>query len=392
MSAVLTRTLLACCATTAAIHLASIVLNTLLPFHIVRLGGSKTQIGLLFSVMTVVSMVLRPLVGGWVDRFGVRPVIVPGIVTLAATSLALHLASTPVAIIVLMTGVGLSNGLVSTTTSVLASRAAPEHRGEALNMYYLASSLAIAIAPPLAFGLSRAGGMSLVFVVVTVLAAAMIAIALSLPAGARAPVPGAARGLRMFSPGAIPVSFAMALTTIGHSSLYAFLPLYAISQGHGNVVVWYFTIQSLWLIVCRAGMRGLSDRIGRTRVVIPAMAVQVLGYAVLTLPPTLGVLVVSALFLGTGGALLYPTLAALVVERAPEPERGLALGTLSGSWDLGVVVGSVLIGAVVERASYGAGFAVATGGAILGLVAFLLADRRWARVAVVARPALAPRA
>src|SRR6267378_969074 len=89
--AVFTPVLLACYATTAAVHVASIVLNTLLPFHVVDLGGTKTQVGLLFSVMTIVSMFLRPTVGGWVDRFGARPVIAPGIAALALTSLALQL-------------------------------------------------------------------------------------------------------------------------------------------------------------------------------------------------------------------------------------------------------------------------------------------------------------
>src|SRR5207244_6655797 len=91
---VFTPTLLACYGITAAVHVASIVLNTLLPFHVVDLGGTKTQVGLLFSVMTIVSMFLRPTVGGWVDRFGARPVIAPGIAALALTSLALQLATT----------------------------------------------------------------------------------------------------------------------------------------------------------------------------------------------------------------------------------------------------------------------------------------------------------
>ncbi len=54
------------------------LLNATLPLHVVGLGGSKTQVGLLFATSTTVSMVLRPLVGGWVDRFGARRVMLPG--------------------------------------------------------------------------------------------------------------------------------------------------------------------------------------------------------------------------------------------------------------------------------------------------------------------------
>ncbi|MGH7418294.1 MAG: MFS transporter [Candidatus Rokuibacteriota bacterium] len=77
-------------------------------------------------------------------------------------------------------------------------------------------------------------------------------------------------------------------------------------------------------------------------------------------------------------ALFYPTLLALLVDRTPEAERGSAIGTLSGSFDLGSVVGSMLAGVTVERISYAAGFHVAAGGALLGLVLFVIAERRLA--------------
>src|SRR3989449_9459510 len=82
-SSVLTPALLACYAMSGVIHLASISLNTLLPFHVVALGGSRTQVGLLFSATTVVSMALRPAVGGWVDRFGARRGVLPRLAGLA---------------------------------------------------------------------------------------------------------------------------------------------------------------------------------------------------------------------------------------------------------------------------------------------------------------------
>jgi predicted MFS family arabinose efflux permease len=55
------------------------------------------------------------------------------------------------------------------------------------------------------------------------------------------------------------------------------------------------------------------------------------------------------------------------------------MGTVSGAWDLGIVVGSLVVGLVVERASHGAGFAVAAGLTLVALVAFVLAERARAR-------------
>ena len=81
--------------------------------------------------------------------------------------------------------------------------------------------------------------------------------------------------------------------------------------------------------------------------------------------------------------MLYPTLVALIVDRTAEAERGLAIGTLSASFDVGIVLGSLLIGFTVERTSYAGGFALAGVLALLGLATFLMTER--ARLRIVPR-------
>ena len=385
--AVFTRPLLTCCAITALIHAATYMLMALLPIHLVRLGGTKMQVGMLFSVSTLISMVLRPVVGGWIDRFGVRRVVLPGVLTLAATSLAFHLAATPAAVVALMAGLGVSNGLISTSASVLAAQATvPERRGEALSVYYVATSLGFAVGAPTGFVLFDVGGMRLNFLVVTGAAAVMSGLALSLRAPPRSEGLAAAPGFRLWSRPALPAAGALILTIMGHSSVYGFLPLYAIANGAGRHVGWFFTLFSVWIILCRLVLRRISDRLGRTRVLIPAMGATAAAYLVLTQPPTAASLAVAAVLLATGGSVLYPTLLALVVDRAPAGERGLAVGTLSGAFDLGVVVGSLLLGLVVERISYGAGFAMAATTTVLGLLTFVAMESRRRRPAVLPRP------
>ena len=78
--------------------------------------------------------------------------------------------------------------------------------------------------------------------------------------------------------------------------------------------------------------------------------------------------------------MLYPTLVAFIVDRTAEAERGLAIGTLSASFDVGVVLGSLLIGYTVERTSYAGGFALAGALAFLGLATFLMTERLRPRI------------
>ncbi len=369
-----TPTLAACLGITAGAHVAVYLLNATLPLHLVALGGSKTEVGLLFSTSGVVSMLLRPLVGGWIDRYGFRPVMLPGALVLVATLLVLPLAATPVAFIALMGGIGLGNGLISTGAGVLAAHAsAPTRRGEALGIYYVATSISFSVGPPLGFALYASGGMRRCFLGAAVIGVGIGLLILSLRVAA--PATAAAR-FRWLSRRALPAAATVIAVNVGYSSIYAFLPLYAIASGLDGNLGWFYAVFSACIIVGRLTLSRLSDRIGRTRVIVPAIAVTGLSYVVLALPPRAATLAAGAVLLGAGVAVFYPTLLAQLVDRTAERERGSAIGTLSGSFDLGNVIGSLLVGVTVERVSYAAGFRLAAAGALLGLLLFVLAERR----------------
>lgn len=385
MAALFTPTLVACLAITSAVHIAVYMINTTLPLHMVTLGASKTQVGLLFSVGAGVSMVMRPLVGGWIDRYGFRPVTLPGALVLVATLLVFPLTETPVLVIALMAGLGFGNGLVSTGAGVLAAQTSPPaRRGEALGIYYVATSLAFAVGPPVAFALYDSGGMRRCFLGAAVLGAGIAVLIVSLRAVT--PRAGAEPRFRWLSRRALPAAATLVAVNVGYSSIYAFLPLYAIASGLDGNLGWFYALFSICIIAGRLALSRLSDRIGRARVIVPAISASTLSYLVLALPPRVPTLALAAVLLGAGVALFYPTLLALLVDRTPEAERGSAIGTLSGSFDLGSVVGSALVGIAVERLSYAAGFYVAAGGALFGLALFVVTERRQAGRAVLPRP------
>jgi MFS family permease len=385
-----TRALVAAIAITIAIHVATYLLQAVLPFHASALGATGTQVGFLFSMNAGVAMFLRPAVGGWVDRYGVRVVLLPGVAVLALTSLAFHAAATPAVLIALMAGIGLSNGLVSTAAGVLASQAtAPARRGEALGVYYVATSLATAVAAPGGITLYRWGGIRPAYVLVTALAIALAALTLAMTPRGPLGSPAASARFRFWSRQALGPAGVMVLLTVGWSSIVGFVPLHAVRHGLDGVLPWFFGIYSGWLLLCRILLRRLSDQVGRQRVLVPAMAATALGFLLLAvlMPPTATSLLVVAFLLGTGASLTYPTMVALLVDRTPDRERGLAMGTLSASWDVGVVVGSALVGAVIERASFGTGFGVGAAGAFAAVALFLALERRYARAPAYSRRA-----
>lgn len=364
-------TLLVCVGLTFVLHAGTYLLNTQLPLHLLTLGGSHAHVGWLFGVTTAVGIVLRPQVGGWTDRYGARTVMLPGALALVVTALALSRAASPFAVIALMVGLGIGNALISTTGSIVVANESPaERRGELLSLFYVFSSAGVALGPPIGFALADLGGMRLNFAVViafSLMTAALVLCVRTAPGNA-----AAAGGLGApWSRYAVPASIALIIITTGHATVYAFLPMHADAAGLGSAA-WFFPLMSGFTIACRLFLRRASDRFGRLPVLLPAVLLLACGNAVLALTPSAGSLVAAAALLGSGNSMLYPTLVAMVVDRTPLVERGRAIGTLSGAWDVGVAVGSPLIAFLVQTHGYAAGFFASAATTALGLVALLV--------------------
>jgi predicted MFS family arabinose efflux permease len=261
--------------------------------------------------------------------------------------------------------------------AMLAASGPAEQRARTLGVYYLAAPVSMAVAAPLGLWLFRHVGVGANFALVTMLGLAAAACGRwsprSTPSGRPVPVSGAAL---LWSRGAMPLSIVVAISAMGQSALYAFLPLHVAAHGHDRHLPWFFALYSGGMIVFRIAVSAVADRWGRSRILVPALGCLAVGFGVLIAPPTPARLALAAVVLAAGSSALYPMLVALVVDRVPDRERGVAMGTVSGGWDLGAFAGALLIGTVVEHSSHGVGFATATAFLVIALGAFLLVERR----------------
>jgi predicted MFS family arabinose efflux permease len=292
-------------------------------------------------------------------------------------SLGFQAATAPAVLIAVMACFGVGYGLATMAAAVLAASGPAERRAGALSVYYLAAPVSMVVAAPLGLWLFRHVGVGANFTMVTILglAAAACGLGSSRSAVDHRPAPG--RGSSpLWSRGAVPLSIVLAVAAMGQSALYAFLPLHVTSHGHERHLPWFFGVYAGGMIVFRVAVSAIANRWGRSQILIPALGCLAAGFGVLVPPPTPAHLAVAAALLAAGSSALYPLLIALVVDRVPDPERGVAMGTVSGAWDLGVFAGSLLIAAVVEHSSHGAGFATAAALIVIALGALLLVEHR----------------
>ena len=105
-----------------------------------------------------------------------------------------------------------------------------------------------------------------------------------------------------------------------------------------------------------------SDRIGRKPLIVAGMMVQAAALVVLVSSDgKVAVAAISAVGLGVGTALVYPTLIAAISDRVSPVARAPMVGVYRFWRDTGYWVGALLTGLVADALGYGAAIAVVAG-------------------------------
>jgi len=160
---------------------------------------------------------------------------------------------------------------------------------------------------------------------------------------------------------------------------WAILPLFFASRGLGVETI--ALLAAVYPLAWGGGQVGagwLSDRLGRTPLIVSGMALQALAIATVAAGDAVGVWLAGAIALGAGTALAYPTLLAAVGDAVHPHERASALGVYRFWRDTGAAAGALLAGAAADALGFrGAILLVAAVTGASGVVAFrLLALRR----------------
>ena len=96
----------------------------------------------------------------------------------------------------------------------------------------------------------------------------------------------------------------------------------------------------------------LTDRLGERRVFVTGVAGFGVGSALCAAAPTVEILIVARALQGVAGALLTPAALAIIVAVFPKDERGAAIGSWTAWGGIGILIGPLLGGQIVDVASW----------------------------------------
>ena len=132
--------------------------NTVTPLYAENLGFSAASIGLLTTVATVASLVLRPFLGGWLDRYGRKWIAIIGTALFSLATFWNGYAAAMAMLIVVKAFQGLGFSAHTTAVNTMATDVLPEKRmSEGIGYMGLTGSLSLAVAPAIALGMIGGG-------------------------------------------------------------------------------------------------------------------------------------------------------------------------------------------------------------------------------------------
>ena len=131
------------------------------------------------------------------------------------------------------------------------------------------------------------------------------------------------------------------------------LPVIRVDLGTGlEGLEWTVNAYTLTFAVLLLTGAALGDRFGRRRVFAIGLVIFTAASAMAALSPNIDTLIAARAVQGVGGAIVTPLSLTLLADAVPRERRGLAFGIWGALSGLGVALGPVIGGAVVDSASW----------------------------------------
>lgn len=367
---VLTRQFIFLCLTNFFFFVTLYSFLVTLPVYSVVLGGGEGQAGFVTAAMTLTAFLALPHLGRRADRFGRTPLLHLGPAVLLGEALVLpHVSWFP-----LMVAIGVACGValafVQTGATTLVADLAPIHRrGEAIGIFGTFTTMAVALSPAVSTFVMRSSGFPALFAMSAVLASITLVLSFLVKEPPRR-VEASASSPWLNPRALLPASCIFAIT-LTYGALISFLPGRAPRMGLENVGL-FFTVFAISSLLVRALAGSFSDRLGRVPVILPALFL--VAAAMLLLGQSHGpAMVLGMAFLyGLGYGSAHPTIMALAVDRAGPGERASAVAAFNAAYSLGMAVGSLAMGLLLEMTSFALMAAVAGAAPLLALVTLYL--------------------
>jgi DHA1 family multidrug resistance protein-like MFS transporter len=351
-----------------------------IPYYAGNLGLNIYDTGLIVSIYSYVNAICIIPAGIISDRWGRRTFMITGLVISTIAPFLYPLAQDAAALYVIRILHGLGSALFMPTALALVTDITGEgEHGKAMGWYTASSQLGL-MAGPIAggFTLEHFGFEAAFYTCSLMPLLALIFISTRMHALPHLPLhresPGTHPWIWLSGRGAIISLIALIMIAVGSSSVSTFIPLYVkqfgISESGAGLIITSCYISSAALRIPSGAM---SDKFGNAPMVLTGMVLCAVGIALI--PEFHGLLELSLVVLvfGLGMGFAMPAALSWLAQISPPHKRGFAMGLGSAAFQVGLALGSTILGMITHNNGFtfmylSAGVAIGTAALAILLV------------------------
>jgi len=350
----------------------------LLPLFIKRLGGDEATIGFIMGSFGVTSLGSLPFVSFLIDRYGRRKFMLFGgsVMFLASLGYVFVNSLSPLLFLFrLLQGMGFAFFFTSAGTA--ASDFVPQsRRAQGLGIFGAFTIASYALGPTLGEAVIEALGFRPFFVYASLFSLiALLLVSFSSDADFKHSKDPSGLGFfrTVFSKRyAVPLLTNLILAG-GFGSVLNFLS--AFLKTRGLDVFYFFIVYTVTVSLVRVFGGGISDLLGRKKIASPSLLFFSLSIAAMAFVDSVYKLLAVSFLFSVSYGMLYPTLSALVIDRAKPDERGKAMGGFNACFSMGTNILTFGFGLIAKTLGFEGMYLIAGLFVFLGFLLFTFCER-----------------
>ncbi|WP_111885573.1 MFS transporter [Acinetobacter sp. CFCC 11171] len=332
-------------------------LLTILPIYIMKeLGGSIQQAGMALTLFLVSSIAIRPFSGMIIERFGkANSVRISGFIFVVFALSYLWIDSMW-SLLVIRFLHGFWFSILTTVNVPIVNDYIPDHRkGEGMGYFVMSTNLGVVIGPFLALSMIQFSSFSTLFAVLALLVVVgyiftwlvQIQEHVQHKSSDQASQSAAIQWRDVIETRVLAISFVALLTAFAYSSVMSFITAYAELKHLLAYTSIFFIVFAVSMLLVRPWVGKVYDRKGPSAVIYPSFICFAIGLVVVSFLTNQWVLWISAVFMGIGYGSVFPCLQTVAIQTVEKARIGHAISTFFALFDIGLAVGSVIMGVLI---------------------------------------------
>ena len=355
----------------------------ILPIYCQQIGITGSKIGIVLTAMSVTTVLFRPFAGYILDNFNRYHVYMLFLALFCLPFLGFVAFPIYGALVAIRLYMGVVYSVCGSATTTLAGDVLPQNKvGQGVNRFALTISLGMAAGPFIGIQVQNHMSSKASFIVLFVLTV----LALICVSFCRIKYPKVKRKKFVladaFYKPALPFMFNMIFIMIPFGAVIAYSSIFAQEKGLSAVIPYFYICLVAGMLISKFSTQKLIDAGKHKILVIISLIVLLLTMGSYYVMASAVHLLLAGFLLGLGYGILQPLFQSFVTGTTPAPKRGAANATYLLSYDIGIGIGSFVMGMFQESIGLQMGFAVTAVAYIIGGVIYALyVDRYYAKLA-----------